>query len=277
MSDRKIAICFFGITRSLPHTLPSIEANVLAPARTSGQVRVYAHLFRQDQIHNPRTGEIGALDPLEYQLLKADRLELEDPGACLERWDFETLKTHGDFWRNGFASLRNLVHQQHSLHRVSSMVLEDGDIDIAIFVRPDLRYHDTLADALQAALKAPAGTVFLPRWQPWFGHNDRFAIAVGRNAIAAYGQRAEDALNYCRDRAAPLHSERMLKYRLARQGIRVRKIEARASRVRANGDQAAEDFSRQLGMKAQYYAKAALAKVGLKAVVKRLLRKGIAG
>lgn len=274
MADRKISICFFGITRSLPHTLPSIEAHVLAPARALGQVRIYAHLFRQDQIENPRTGETGTLDPHEYELLQADRLELEAPGNCLEHWGFEALKSHGDFWRNGFASLRNLVHQQHSLHRVSSLVLEDGDTDICVFVRPDLRYHDSLAVSLRAALEAPAGTVFLPRWQPWFGYNDRFAIAVGEKAIAAYGQRAEDALTYCRVRQAPLHSERMLKYRLDGQGIRVRKISARASRVRADGTEAAEDFSWQLGIKAKYYAKAALARIGLKSTVKRLLRRG---
>lgn len=273
MADRKIGICFFGITRSLAYTLPSIEAHVLAPARALGEVRIYAHLFRQDRIENPRTGETGALDPREYELLRADRLELEAPGSCLEKWHFETLKTHGDFWNNGFASLRNLVHQQHSLHRVSSLVLADGDVDICVFVRPDLRYHDSLAEPLRAACRARAGTVFLPRWQPWFGYNDRFAIAVGAAAIAAYGQRAEAALSYCRDRQAPLHSERMLKYRLVRQGIRVRRIAARASRVRSDGAEFAEDFSWQLGMKARYYAKAALDRAGLKPAVKRLLHR----
>lgn len=274
MMKPAIAVCFFGITRSLRFTLPSLEAHVLAPARALGPVRIYAHLFRQERIDSPRSREAVALDPEEYRLLGADRLELEAPGACLDRWQFEALKAHGDFWRNGFSSLSNLVHQQHSLHRVSSMVLEDGDIDICLFIRPDLRYHDTLAPVLERAAKAPAGTVFLPKWQPWFGCNDRFAIAVGDRAIAAYGQRAEDALAYCRDRQAPLHSERMLKYRLDRCGIGVRRIPQRASRVRADGTEMAEDFSWQLGMKAAYHAKAALDRLGLKSTVKQLLRRG---
>lgn len=272
-----IAICFFGITRSLKHTLPSIEANILAPTHARGDVRIYAHLFQQNQIQNPRSGETGSLDAEEYRLLNADRLELEAPGACLERWQFDALKTHGDFWRNGFSSLSNLVHQQHSLHLVSSMVLEDDDIDICIFVRPDLRYHDSLALALNKAMSAPQNTIFLPRWQPWFGYNDRYAIAVGAKAIAAYGQRAEDALAYCRDRNAPLHSERMLKFRLKRQGMSVRKISPRASRVRADGTEASEDFSWQLGMKSSYYSKALLARLGLKSTIKKLLQRGPAG
>lgn len=269
-----IAICFFGITRSLTHTLPSIEANVLAPARALGDLRVYAHLFQQDQIHNPRTGETGTLDAEEYRLLKADRLELEPPGGCLEQWQFEALKEHGDFWRNGFSSLSNLVHQQHSLHRVSAMVLEDGAPDICLFIRPDLRYHDSLEPSLRRALSARPGTVFLPWWQPWFGYNDRYAITVGERAIRAYGQRAEDALAYCAARQAPLHSERMLKYRLTKQGITVRKISPRASRVRADGTEFAEDFSWQIKMKSTYYAKAALARLGLKSFVKQLVGRG---
>ncbi len=268
-----IAICFFGITRSLHHTQASIEANILAPARALGPVRVYAHLFKQNHIQSPRSKESGILDAEEYKLLNPDRLELEEPGACLDLWEFEALKSYGDFWRNGFSSLTNLVHQQHSLHRVSSMVLEDGDVDICLFVRPDMRYHDTLAPALHKALSARPGTVFLPWWQPWFGYNDRYAIAVGPKAIAAYGQRAEDALNYCCARNAPLHSERMLKFRLGRQGMKVRKISPRASRVRMDGTEAEEDFSFQLGMKSAYYAKALLARLGMKSFVKKLFYK----
>lgn len=247
---RNIAICFFGITRSLAEVLPSIETCILAPARALGQVTLYAHLYEQDRIDSPRSGEQGEIAPDDYRLLNIDRLIRERPGPALERWDFETLRTYGDFWDNDFSSLRNLVHQLHSLHCVTGMALEDAP-DLCLFVRPDLRYHDSLGPTLSRALKGRGDRIYLPRWQPWFGYNDRFAAMRGARAMRAYGQRIEQARAYCEERAAPLHSERMLKFAVDRAGIPVTKITPKASRVRLGGLEVEEDFTAQWGLKAQ--------------------------
>jgi len=37
-----------------------------------GDVRVFAHLYKQSRISNPRSGEFGLLDVGEYRLLQAD-------------------------------------------------------------------------------------------------------------------------------------------------------------------------------------------------------------
>lgn len=271
----RIAICFFGITRSLAPVLPSIEENILAPARAAGDVRIYAHLYKQTRIDSPRSGETGELDPEEYRLLKADWLERVPPGPPLEKWDFETLKTYGDFWNNDFTSLRNLVHQLHSLHQVTAAAMADSP-DLCMFMRPDLRYHDSLAPVITRALKARPDRVYLPRWQPWFGCNDRFAIARGPRAMAAYGQRIEQARAYCTARQAPLHSERMLKFALQQARIPVHKITPRASRIRLGGAQVDEDFSAQWGLKARRYRDEALEKTGVKSLV-RPARKTLSG
>jgi hypothetical protein len=246
----KVAICFFGITRSLTHTHASIEKNVLAPARSLATPKIYAHFFRQQALDNPRSGEKGRMNGEEYRLLNSDWLRLEEPDGCLDRWGFERLKSWGDSWEDEFRSLRNLVHQLHSLNAVTEAALADG-AEICLFCRPDLRYHDSLRIPLQQALKAQhdqaaAGTVFLPYWQAHGGLNDRFAICVGREAIAAYGQRIRLAEQFCRERAEPLNSEYLVAYSLAQRAIAARRIGARASRVRLDGVQRYEDFSRPL-------------------------------
>lgn len=235
-----LAICFFGITRSLRYTLPSITANVLEPLRRLGDVRVYAHFYEQAEIDNPRSGEKGALDPTEYRLLRADRLMLERPDTLQPGW-FETIAAHGDFWQDGNRSLRNLLHQLHSLDMVTGMALEDG-MKICVFCRPDLRYHDSLAPAVRRAIAAPDALVQLPSWQSWFAMNDRFAVAKGARAIAAYGQRGRLAVELCQTRNEALHAESLVKYAMIRAGIRVRQIPARASRVRFDGTEVEEDF-----------------------------------
>lgn len=239
-SDLKIAVVFFGITRALRLTLPSITAQLIDPARAiAREVRLFGHFFRQTGISNPRSGEVGELDPEEYRLLNLDAVELEEPGACLDLYPMAEMQARGDIWRDDFASFRNLVHQLHSLQRATRLA-EGFQPDIVIFARPDLLYHDSAADPLDLLARAHRSFVLVPDWSQWFGHNDRFALVKGAEGVAAYGRRAERMGEYCA-RGKRLHSERFLKYALG--GQRVRTTHMRASRVRANGLQVLEDFT----------------------------------
>lgn len=239
-ADLKIALVFFGITRALRLTLPSITAQLVDPARAiAREVRLFGHFFRQAGIRNPRSGEDGVLDPEEYRLLNLDAVELEEPGTCLELYPMAEMQARGDIWRDGFASFRNLVHQLHSLKRATLMA-EAFRPDIVIFARPDLLYHDSAAEQLDMLGRAHRSFVLLPDWSQWFGHNDRFALVKGAEAVAAYGKRADRMGEYCA-RGKRLHSERFLKFALG--GHRVRTVHLRASRVRANGLQVLEDFT----------------------------------
>jgi len=274
--SRKVAICFFGITRSLSYTHNSIEANVLAPARKLSSPKIYAHFFLQKEIDNARSGEKGRLDPEEYGLLPIDWLKLEEPNHCLEQWNFEGLKAWGDSWDDEFRSLRNLIHQLHSLHTVTQAALDDG-AEVCLFCRPDLRYHDSLNGALSQALQANRDMVFLPRWQDFGGLNDRFSICIGPGAIAAYGQRILMTEEFCREGPKALHSERLLAFSLAKAGVRVRRIRARASRVRMNGEQSYEDFARRWiseAKRALHPRLTALAdRAGLRQIIRNILRR----
>lgn len=231
---------FFGITRALRLTMPSITAQLIDPARAiAREVRLFGHLFRQTGISNPRSGEVGDLDPEEYRLLNLDEVELEEPGACLDLYPMSEMQARGDIWRDDFASFRNLVHQLHSLKR-ATLLAEGFQPDIVIFARPDLLYHDSAAEHLDMLARAHRSFVLVPDWSQWFGHNDRFALVKGAEAVAAYGKRADRMGEYCA-RGKRLHSERFLKYALG--GQRVRTMHMRASRTRANGLQVLEDFT----------------------------------
>ncbi|AJE47160.1 hypothetical protein [Celeribacter indicus] len=243
MRNTQIAICFFGITRSLKHTIGSIEANVIEPARALGTVRTYAHFFDQASISNSRSGEQGELDREEYRLLKADRLRLEAPDMCLEEWGFEGLKDFGDSWNDGFRSLRNLVHQLHSMNAAAADALAD-DPDLVIYCRPDMLYHHNLGPWIGRALASSEPGVTLPNWQHWHGgYNDRFAICRGVSAARIYGSRVNRMRDFCVETSSPVHSERLLRFVLDEAGIKPPLMSARASRVRANGDVKRERFS----------------------------------
>ena len=165
----------------------------------------------------------------------------EPPDGIAEAAGYDAFKTYGDTWDDEFRSLRNVLLQMHSLDSVTTAVLEAGH-EVCLFCRPDLRYHDSFAPALSELLRRSAPVALIPRWQAWFGRNDRFALLSGRDAIAAYGQRLRVARRFCETTGQPLHGERLLDWALKDAGIPVRGIGVRASRVRANGVEKDEDF-----------------------------------
>jgi hypothetical protein len=238
----KIAICFFGITRSLRDTAESIRNNVIEPIRQLGDVTVYAHYFDQPVIHNLRTREINVTaDASEYKVLDYDHLLREAPDACLKEWDFTALKAGGDAWGDGFSSLRNHVHQLASIRKVWRLAMQDGP-DIVVYLRPDMLYHDNFGSVVRTVIERKLRGIVVPDWQWWWGVNDRLAICCDRDAIDTYGRRIELAKEYIAGTGRPIHAEQLLKYCLDLNRVVVTKTHLRASRVRANGRCQEEDF-----------------------------------
>ncbi|CAB3804558.1 hypothetical protein [Paraburkholderia caffeinilytica] len=252
----KIVISFFGITRSLKHTVSSIKENILSPARNHGEVSVVAHYFDLPYIKNVRTGEDFDLDTNEHSLLKYDKLVIEKPQECLEKWQFDKIASYGDAWNDSFSSLKNLIHQLHSLDTATSMATE-FDPDLVIFCRPDLEYHDSFEKVLRFFSKKRFNGAVIPFWQWWGGYNDRFAFC-GRDAIRDYGCRARSMNSFLERSTTPLHSEKLLRFSLNQSNVPVRVTDLRASRVRANGQRKDETFSGKDGMSLRdtlYYLK----------------------
>lgn len=239
MNTPRIAVCFFGITRSLRYTVASIEQNVLEPTRKTGEVRVFGHFFLQSVISNPRSAEHGKLQVDEYKLLELDWLELEEPDQCLEKHNFDGLKKFGDHWGDDFRSLRNLIHQLHSIDRVTRAA-QKWEPEIVVFVRPDIRYHDSIERYLKSQRRP---TVLLPNWQHWRGgYNDRFSICFSESAAYAWGTRIDLAEDFCRTYHRPLHGELLLRHALRSHDVRVKMLRSKASRVRYDGSTVEEDF-----------------------------------
>jgi hypothetical protein len=235
---KSAAVCFFGITRSLRYTHGSILRNVIEPLEGRASVRIYGHFFDQERIANPRSGEEGALDREDHRFLSFDSLEREAENPAAVQALFDELTPFGDSWEDGFRSVRNLSHQLYSLKRVTQAALKDAP-DLVIFVRPDLAYHDTLADVYDRALAAQSSVLLIPDWQEHGGRNDRFAIAVGVAAAESYGCRFDRATDYVGP-GTPLHSEKLLSH--ATSDVEVQTIPHRASRIRFNGNINPEDF-----------------------------------
>ncbi|MFW2590039.1 hypothetical protein [Sagittula sp. SSi028] len=221
--------------------MSSIENNIVDPAASSGDMKIFGHFYSQHYIENKRSNEAGPLDPLEHKLLDFDSLHLSSPDTPFLMEELEKFSKFGDTWRDEFKSLRNLIHQLWSLHCVTKEALKWSP-DIVVFARPDLTYHDNIKPYIRLAAKN-RDIAMIPWWQHWGrGYNDRFAVVSGSRAIKAYGLRIDNADKFCKTLERSLHAELLLRFSLENNGIAPRLIRARASRTRSNGIVVSENF-----------------------------------
>lgn len=248
----KIAVCFFGLSRSLATTHESIARNVVEPCRRHGETVTLAHLYHQSHVQSVRSGENAALDPDDYRLLDLDAVALRFTVPSHLAGILEAMKPYGDAWDNGFSSLSNLIRQLYSLSAAFKMA-QLHDPDIVLFCRPDLIYHDSLEPVVQALVAEKGDMVALPDWHHWKGgYNDRFALCRGMTAARAYAERLHLVHDYVAAKRKALHSERLLRFALDRAKIPTTIFRQRASRVRAGGLLVEEKFSKSKAGKLAY-------------------------
>jgi len=237
----KIGIGFFGIPRASKITLPSISSNIIRPAQEIGKTIVHYHFYDQQHVYNPGANENNELDPENYELFNQFAGALERPEGIIEKYGIERIKSYGDAWNNNYSSLKNLILQLHSLQQVTIALLEESP-DIVIFARPDLIYHDSMANEITSIMKDSKSAARLPAWQWCGGYNDRFSIC-NKHAIKPYGLRLSQIDRYLDTYNTPLHSERLLQFALDSATIKIKPIQTRASRVRTGGAIKDEKFN----------------------------------
>lgn len=239
---KKIAIAFYGISRSLSYTAPSIHDKLINPTRAFGDCVVFCHFYDQRVVCNPRTQEQGQLNPDEWRLLHPDIANIAPLELDREQKLLEALKPFGNAWEDDWNSLQNILRQLLSLQHATHMISTHGNFDYVVLARPDMEYHDAIDWPRLTKVTTPT-TVVLPHWQWSGGLNDRLAVC-GNEAFQYYGNRIDMATRFCRDRNRPLHSERLLFYTLMNSPTWLRTMSTRATRIRSNGQRASESFAR---------------------------------
>ena len=240
----KVAICFYGITRSLSFTFPSIKRNVIDACEGVGEVRIFSHFFEQTSISSARSNEYGDVDKNEHKLISHNWLRIEAPDGPDIQNTLRCLKRYGDTFRDNWATMRNLVHQLNSIEQCCHAALEWSP-DIVVFVRPDLEYHNSFGQEIKNILLADGDIIGLPNWQHWNGgYNDRFAICKGTRAIRSYGLRGQMIDAYCQTKQSTLDPERLLRFSLDTSNIPLVFFGLRATRIRLGGIEKNESFLR---------------------------------
>ena len=247
----KIIIGFFGLSRSLRFTMPSIASHILAPITASGlPVIKIGHFNMPKTIDNPRSDERAIVpDRDEIGPLELDLRWVEPQNDQTILSTFNKVARWGDYFGDDYISLRNLCHQLRSLDRLWSLIELAGveDDDIFFLLRPDLQYVDPLDFfSIFTTIMSNEADLIVPSWQHWGGVNDRFAFGNAR-AARHYATRWREVEEGC-THLGGMHAETFLRYVVERHGLQLGFTDMRALRVRANGLTAANDLTMLLGL-----------------------------
>lgn len=237
----KIALSFFGLTRSLRYTIKSIEKNILEELNKKNiEYDIFLHTFFLETYTNYRvnnvnnfTETIEDMDNNEYKLLKAKYLQIDNQDEIKKEINMEQYRTHKDPWNSNYNSVDNFILAQYSkLQLVKMIEKSENSYDYIIYLRPDvlylykfdINYFKNITDNI---ICIPDNFQFGK-----YNFNDRFAI-TNKKTYKIYGNIFNDLLNISKKK--PLHSETVIGERLLKNGINFKDIPIKFQRIRANG------------------------------------------
>ena len=238
----KVALCFWGLTRSLNHTLASIETCIFQPLREAGiEYSIFLHTYTLYRPYtNVRAGEIGLqLKNTAWKNLQPTKSIVENQDIIDQSLQFELYRMHGDPWGNDepsvftkpYETLDNHIRALRSLQQVTGLWTGSPEqFDAVMYLRPDVLYRRRFN--IQWLQNLQEKTVLMSNFHLIDGCNDRFAIGKP-SVMRVYGNRFTGALEY--SRRAPLHSETYIRNVLDKNNINIQYIEFPFRRVRADG------------------------------------------
>jgi len=233
----KVAIGFYGITRSLKYTIQSIHENIFNILKLHNiNYDIYIHTYYLSNYKNIRTTERindSDIDNKEYKLLNADYVEIDNQEIIKSQLDLLSYRTHEDPWNTGYNSVDNYILGQYSKIRLTKMIEKnESNYDYIIFMRPDCLYLNKLP--IKSLELVKDNSIIIPDFHLHgkIPFNDRFCICNAKT-YKIYGEVFNSLLDISKNQ--PLHSETIIGEIIDNHKINIIRIPFIFSRVRFNG------------------------------------------
>lgn len=267
----RVAICIWGLLRSLRYTIDSFEEHILtAFHRYNVSYDIYVHTYNiSGSYQNTRNHEKSVtLNISEWQLLRPNYIYIENQDELDSRLNYSLFESSGDPWHNDFASFKNHMRALNSLYHLTQVV-ESAHIqrpyDAVVFLRPDVRFlTDLPLQLLFHASTMQETDLFVPDFhRSCQGNEFNDRMALGKvEAVLTYGKKFETAYEFSLHHK--LHAEKFTYHQLTTysgisplnnnshssnlrvnhhgHGLRVREVPFRFQRIRASGDIHLRDY-----------------------------------
>jgi len=195
LKDKKVAIIFFGLTRSLGRTVDSIKNNLFEPLRENGMsYDIFVHtykIFGEYQNRWAKEHTSNYINEDVNALLNPKYFIWDDQKKVERSINFnEYYKKLGNWTFRGSAPpglikylIKNMCLALYSKKKIIEIFDKNkGNYDYAIIIRPDLRLDNKLDIRYFNVLNN--NNIIVPRKEWWWGCNDR--ICIGKPEIISY-------------------------------------------------------------------------------------------
>ena len=230
----KIALGFWGITRSLKYTIHSIRQFIIEPLRNRNiEVVIYMHTFSiNSEYNNIRTGEMNIqLDNEEYKLLNPQYIHIDEQDVIKDNINITKYRTCIDPWNTNYNSVDNFICAMYSKNQLVNMIEKSKQhFDYIMFLRPDVKYLHTFP--IECLKFVRENTICIPNFAKFYNFNDRFAV-TNMNTYKLYGSLFDELIEY--SKTDVLHSEKCQQILLTKRNIRIMYIPFFFNRVRFTG------------------------------------------
>jgi len=124
----KIALIFWGLTRSLKFTIKTIEKRIFKILKDNNiDYDIYLHTYKLNNLYsNKRANENNIkLDFEEYKLLNPDYFIYDDQDVIKEKLKLFKYRTHKDPWDSDYSSMDNFILAMYSKLRITLLLEEN--------------------------------------------------------------------------------------------------------------------------------------------------------
>jgi len=231
----KVAIGFFGITRSLKYTINSITENILEVFKKNDiDYDIFMHTYILNYYINIRAGEsVTSVDNEEYKLLNPKYVEIDNQYKIKKKIDLLSYRTHKDPWKTNYNSVDNFILAQYSKLRLTNMIEKQNlNYDYILFMRPDCLYLN--AFDINCLKLVNDTSIVIPNFHTYgpYKFNDRFCVS-NMKTYKIYGSIFTNLLD--ESKKYPLHSETIIGKVMDSHKLTIQRILFNFSRVRCDG------------------------------------------
>lgn len=204
----KVAVLFFGLTRSLRSIRDNIQQNLLDPLLEQGMTYdLFMHTFALNQSYdNPWSNEhVTRYDNTAYQSLNPKYVVIENQDRVESQLRIPRYFTQLGDWAGCATTpemkqllVRNMVLALHSKRQVTQLfAAHQHEYDYVIITRPDQQYLSRFHPQHCFRQLVSSQHVVIPAEHGYHGLNDRFCVALARSdTILQYGRAFDYLLAY---------------------------------------------------------------------------------
>lgn len=143
-----LAICLWGLLRSLPHTIKSFEKYIVEPLKQydiTYDIILHTYQLNGSYSSTRNNEEKIELNISNYHLLNPQYIYIENQLEFDTKINYQLYQTYGDPWKNHFQSFKNHLRALNSLYHITKVVeslisRHEIHYDGIIFLRPDVQF-----------------------------------------------------------------------------------------------------------------------------------------